>query len=93
MIICKCLAEVGAKSAKGTDFSNGFDPHHKSQSPLGQSGENISPQRVGEFPRKTVNYVIPFLKFRNQDGDFFWRMLQIIIHGDNDLVLCRAYAA
>ena len=83
---------MGTKSTEGAAALDARNAKSHSQQPLGQLGRQTSPEHMAFALWVAVDDIIPFIQLRKQLGDFFWRMLEIIIHCHNDPVASGADA-
>src|SRR5579883_93583 len=85
-VIEKGIAEMGAKGAKGANGTCRRDSQNGVQDSLGQDGRRISPPAVLLLNGDSVDDIPAPGEPIEQGRYFFGRVLEIIVHGDDDLV-------
>jgi hypothetical protein len=91
--VCKCVRYLGSKGAKRADLPGNIGAHHILQCQLGGQGGEIAQQTVLLLRRSAINDVITPVENGQQFRNFFGRMLQIVVDGDNHTVLAGADSA
>src|SRR5258708_29660699 len=87
------IAQTRAENAKSADLLRDFQAHRDAEGPFDQRRSQAPTQTIMLFQRRAVHDVVPFIQTVEQFGDFFWRVLQVIIQRDDDFVFRQTYAA
>jgi hypothetical protein len=85
-VILEGSAQPRRECAERADLSGRFRAHRALQRELGETGSEIAPQAVLRFVRSTVGDFVTRGERLEQQGDLADRMLQIVVHGDDDVV-------
>src|SRR5580700_2463914 len=88
-VVVKRGGHVGSKGAKRTDLPRDIRPHDRLECQLGYEGGDVASKTMLLLLGRAVNDVTSLLENREQLRNLFRRMLQVVIHGDDDAVLGR----
>lgn len=63
------------------------DIHDIREDRLDVRGHDVPKKTLRQFPRRAIDNIITFIQFSQQDRYFLGRMLQVLIHRDDHIVL------
>src|ERR1700727_748498 len=92
-VLPEALAQPSTENTKGTHVTGGLSAHGAGECRFGHARGEIAKKSMVFLLRRAVDDIVLWLQRRQHWCDLADRMLQIVVHCKDDLVLCRHDAA